>query len=427
MRPTKRRLTMAAVVAAATAISVAPPATANGGGRDGSAITWRSGWATAPQQPKPGWPMPNWSEQGFAGESIRQVVRLSTGGTRLRIRLSNRYGATPLRVTGATVALTDTGAAVAPGTVRPLTFGRRSSSTVPAGTEITSDATVLRTSPLQSVTVTMYVAQPTGPATFHDTGLATTYRADGDRRFDRDGAAFAGRTSQSWYYLTAVEVAAPRHHRPGPGTVVAFGDSLTDGYGSVPDANNRYPDELAERLVAAGTPRAVANAGISGNKLLTDSPCAGEKGVSRFRWDVLRQPGTRTVILQLGGNDIGQSGGRDVGCGAPPVVAAEQVIEGHRTLIRIARAHGIRVTGATIGPMKGNSGYYSADKEAVRDAVNHWIRTGGEYDAVADFDLALRDPADPDALRPAYDSGDHLHPNDAGRAAMAAAIDPDEL
>jgi lysophospholipase L1-like esterase len=275
------------------------------------------------------------------------------------------------------------------------------------------------------LSVTLYFAEPTGPATFHEGALTTTYRATGNRRFDYGTAAFAGETSHSWYYLTGVDVAGGS--RGSKGTVVAFGDSITDGYGSTHDATNRYPDELAERLVAAGTQLGVVNAGINGNKLLADSPCYGEQGLVRFQRDVLEQPGVRTAIVLLGLNDIGAGGFPDFGCGASPVVTAAQVIEAHRALIRAAHVHGVTIIGATLTPMKGAYGYDTPENETARDAVNQWIRISGEYDAVVDLDRALADPADPDALLPAYDFGDHLHPNDAGTKAIAAAINLNTL
>jgi lysophospholipase L1-like esterase len=349
------------------------------------------------------------------------VVRVSTGGTRVRVRLSNRYGDVPLRLSGATIAKAGEGAAIRPGTVRRLTFGRSPSPTIPAGAEAASDPAWLPIRPLEKLTITLYFAEPTGPATFHERGLTTTYRATGDQLLDPHGRAFEGDTSHSWYYLTGVDVAT----EPGraEGAVVAFGSSGTDGFGSTPGADNRYPDELAERLAAAGRPLGVLNAGISGNMLLTDFPCSGgDRGVARFRPDVLDQPGARTAIVLIGANDIGLAG-RDIGCARPPILTVAQLVEGHLTLIRAARARGVKIIGATLTPVKGSPWAYSEPNEELRDALNHWIRHSGEYDTVVDLDRVLADPADPDALLPAYDSGDHLHPNDAGMRAIAAAID----
>jgi lysophospholipase L1-like esterase len=377
---------------------------------------WTGAWATSMVAPDPDFPPGNWSG-GFANHSVRQLVRVSRGGSNVRIRVSNVFGAAPLRLAGAAIGQAGEGASVRPGTLRPLTFGRSLPTVVPAGQEAVSDATVMRVAPLERLTVTLSFAAPTGPATFHPIATATSYRATDDHRFDPDGGAF-GETSQSWYYLAGVEVAGRTSGQRG--AVVAFGDSITDGTFSTPDANNRYPDELAERMVAAGRPMGVLNAGVAGNRVLASSPGLGERATARFQRDVLHQPGVRTVIVLEGINDIGFGEG---GLGEP--VTAPQLIEGYRALIRAAHARGIRLIGATITPSKGAiyPGYDTDRGEAVRDAVNRWVRTAGEYDAVVDFDRALADPTDPDRLRRAYDSGDGLHPNDAGMHAMAQAID----
>lgn len=378
---------------------------------------WQGGWAASPQAPAAPFG-PNWSQQGFADQTVRQVVRVSTGGTRARVELSNRYGGTPLRITGATVARTDDGASVRPGSLQQLSFGRHRSATIPAGSELTSDALPFRTRALESLTVTLYLAGPTGPATFHLISSSTSYRAQGDHRSDRTGTAFT-ETSNSSYYLTGVEVSGGRPVR-GNG-VVAFGDSITDGVGSTVDADNRYPDELAERFAATGKPRSVVNQGIAGNQVTNDMDWAGEKGVARFRKDVLGEPGVGTVIVLEGINDIGASGTGAAGTPSPEVSVA-QLIAGHRSLIRQAHAKGIRAIGATLTPIGGSS-YDSPANEAKRQAVNDWIRTSGEYDAVADLDHTVADPADPARMTPAYDSGDHLHPNDAAYHAMAGSLD----
>ncbi|MFF8600641.1 SGNH/GDSL hydrolase family protein [Streptomyces sp. NPDC015232] len=403
---------------AATPTPAAAPAAAQPG--------WHGVWAASPQAPTAPFG-PNWSTQGFADQTVRQSVRLSAGGTRARIELSNRYGDAPLRITGATVARTAGGGAVEPGSVRPLTFGGgHGSATVPAGGTLLSDGVPFTTRALESVTVTLYLAGPTGPATFHHFAGATSHRAAGDHRADTSGAAFT-ETSSSWYYLSGVEVSggpatARPHRRDG---IVAFGDSITDGVGATPDADNRYPDELAERLAAAGRPRPVLNHGIGGNQVTNDTTWAGEAALARFREDVLTERGVGTVVLLEGINDIGGSGPAYPG-GPTPEVSVNRLIEGHRALIRQARAHGIKVVGATLTPIKG-SFYDTPENEAKREAFNAWVRTSGAYDAVVDFDRAVADPADPDRMLPAYDSGDHLHPGDAGYAAMAGALDLDEL
>ncbi|MFG1710386.1 SGNH/GDSL hydrolase family protein [Nonomuraea sp. M3C6] len=380
---------------------------------------WTAAWTTSPQRPGVGF-APNWSEEGFTDRTIRQTVRLSVGGDGLRVRLSNRFGTTPLHVAGLTVAAATGGAAIKPDTLRELTVAGKPAFAVPAGAELATDAVSYAVDALDSVTITMHLADPSGPATYHAQALATTYRAAGDHRRDGDGAAFT-ETSQSWYYLGGVDVTGAT----GDGIVV-FGDSLTDGTGSTPDTNHRFPDLLAQRLVTAGRARAVLNQGIGGNRVTVDSEWLGERATARFARDVLGQPGVRTVIILLGINDIGIS---EVAEASPfptfapyTEVSAEEVIAGHRDLIRQARAARLRVVGATVMPAKP-SVFSTMRSEGKRAAINTWIRTGGEYDAVIDFDRALTSPSVPDRLDGTFDSGDHLHLNDVGYQAMADAID----
>nr|WP_328707582.1 SGNH/GDSL hydrolase family protein [Streptomyces sp. GS7] len=382
---------------------------------------WRGGWAAAPQR-STGVFGKNWSEDGFARQTVRQVVRVSAGGAQARIKLSNRYGAAPLKVAGATIARTAQGASVQAGSVRQLTFGHGRSATIPAGGELLSDGVGLRVRALESVTVTLYLDAPTGPATFHAMAMATSYRAAGDHRSDVGAAAFT-ETSQSWYYLSGVEVAGggPVARRDG---VVAFGDSITDGYGSTVDTDRRYPDRLAERFAAAGRPRSVLNEGISGNQLTNSTSGFGEKAVVRFRKDALNTPNVGTVILLEGINDIGMSEWSGAPGGPTPAVSVRQLIAAQRELIRQAHGRGIRVIGATLTPFKG-AAYYTERGETKREALNDWIRTSGEFDGIVDLDHALADPADRGRIAPAYDEGDHLHPNDAGYRAMAEAVDVD--
>ena len=378
---------------------------------------WTGAWATSMITASPPlFGLPNWSLEGFANQSVRQVVRVTRGGSAVRIRLSNLYGATPLRLAGATLGVAGDGASVRSGTLRTLTFGHAPSTVLPAGRETASDAVRMPIFPLDRLSVTLFFAEPTGPATFHPMAFATSYRATGDHRLDPNAEAF-GETSVSWYYLPGVDVAGQEHEREA---IVAFGDSMTDGAMSTTDANNRYPDELAERLVAAGRPIGVLNAGISGNQLLASLPGYGASGLDRFRRDVLKQPQVRTVIVLEGMNDIAIS---EATRGEP--VTAAQLVDGYQTLIQAAHDNGIRIIGATIMPTKGTifPAYYTERGEAVRDAVNSWIRTGGAYDAVVDLDRVFADPTDPDRMRPEYNSGDGVHPNDTGMNAIAEAID----
>ncbi|HEV8561772.1 MAG TPA: SGNH/GDSL hydrolase family protein [Actinophytocola sp.] len=412
-----RRGALAAAVLVVSTVFAAPAAESSPG--------WVGTWASAQQEPTEIFGA-NWSATGFANQTVRQVVRVSAGGSVARVRLSNVYGSVPLRLAGAAIAEAGAGASVRPGTLRPLTFRHARGAVVPAGRELVSDPAVLGVAPLARLTVSLYFAEPTGPTTFHGNAEATSYRAAGDQRFSADGTAFT-ETTQSFYYLTGIDVTgrAPR------GAVVAFGDSVTEGALSTPDANNRYPDELAERLVAAGRPLTVLNEGISGNRVLRDSPCFGESALHRFQRDVLDRPGVRTVIVMEALNDIFDIAGIPFGpnCNAPnPDLTAEQLIEGHRTLIRAAHARGIRIIGGTVTPFKDNPyGVDTAQGEAIRHTLNHWILTSHEYDAVVDFSAAVSDPADPDLLRADLDSGDKIHPNDAGYHAMAAAINLNTL
>ncbi|XWT37049.1 SGNH/GDSL hydrolase family protein [Streptomyces noursei] len=387
-----------------------------------NSLSWSAGWATAVQRPSVGF-HENWAEEGFAGQTVRQTVRVTGSGTRARIRLSNRYGTAPLEVSGASIARAGAGAAVAPGSVRPLTFDGAASVRIPAGGEVHSDAAEVSVAALESLTVSLHFAGPTGPATFHAQAWATAYRAAGAQLGEVDPAVF-GETSVSWYYLAAVELADDDPARRD--AVVLFGDSLTDGFGSSVDADRRYSDALAERLAAEGRPLRVLNLGIGGNLLLNDSPWFGESAGARFERDVLAQPGVRSVVVLVGLNDIGFSE-VDLPTYKPnPDNAVERLVAGYRELIARAHAAGVRVVGGTILPFKGSE-YHTPVAEAKRRAVNEWIRTAGAFDAVADFAAALADPADPEALRSAYDSGDFKHPGDEGYRVMARAVDPAAL
>lgn len=376
--------------------------------------TWLDSWSAA-QIPAGDVLGPNWSTAGFAGHTVRQTVRPTLAGESVRITLSNLFGDRPLPITAATIALAGERAAVRSGTVRSLSFGSAPGAVIPAGAELTSDAVAYPVNARQPLTVTLYLARPTGPATFHYLANSTTYRAIGDHSADVDGSAFT-EAGNSWYYLTGLEVSGT----PNRDGVVVFGDSLTDGAGSLPDFDNRYPDVLADRLAVTDRPRAVLNTGIGGNRIVSDSAYVGERAATRFRRDVLDKEGIGTVILLAGINDIGASEVHEPWMRPNPEVTAEQLIDEYRSLIRMAHADGLRIVGGTLLPFRG-APYYSERGERVRDAVNVWIRDSGAFDAVVDFERALADPADPDALAEHFDSGDHLHPGPAGYSAMADA------
>ncbi|GAA4069009.1 SGNH/GDSL hydrolase family protein [Streptomyces shaanxiensis] len=367
-------------------------------------------WTASPQPPSEGF-TPNWSREGFWRQSLRQVVRLSAGGGRVRVRLSHAYGTSPVRVAGASVGRTAAGAGVEPGSLTRLTFGGAGEARIPPRGEIVSDDVPLAVAAGESVTVTLYFDATTGPATFHAQAFTTGYRGEGDLSADTGGEGFDAMT-ESWYFLTAVEVDSGRAD-----AVALFGDSITDGFGSTPDADRRWSDVLARR-----TGRPVLNAGIGGNLLLNDSAWYGERGVGRLRRDVLDQAGVDTLVVLLGLNDIGFSETDEQPTYKPaPVVEAEELVAGHRELIRQGRAAGLRVIGATLLPF-GGSDHWGEHAAKVSHELNEWIRCSGEYDAVVDLNRALADPADPDRLHPSYDFGDHLHPNDAGYEVMAEVV-----
>lgn len=422
---------LAVTTAVLTALVVSAAAPAPGEARQTSRAAegpvWTGAWGTAVQRPVEGsedWG-PNWSRRGFVDQSVRQVVRVSTGGSTVRIRLSNAYGTTPLRITAATVGRSAGDAQVWPGTARKLTFGGARGTTIAPGRDLVSDAEALRTSPLEKLTVTLYFADRTGPATFHRFTTATSYRAPGRHLTDAGGDAFTTSTN-AWYYLSGVEVSGPAS--PRRGTVVTFGDSLMDGTGAAPGTDTRFTDKLAERIAADRRPLDVVNAGISGNRILNGSPCYGDKATDRFRRDVIDRPGVRTVIVHLGGNDLAAPEMGDPCMGSAPHVSAHRIINAHKELIRAAHARGIKAVGATILPMKGALfPVYSKRGEKIRTTVNHWMRTSGAYDSVLDVDRAIANPADPAMPRPGYVFPDGVHPNEAGSHAIASAMNLDGL
>jgi lysophospholipase L1-like esterase len=382
---------------------------------------WIETWAASPQ--------PVWNADFLApinfprnlwNQTIRQIARVSVGGSQVRVVLSNEYGSQPLVIGAAHVGLSDSGAAIKAGSDRLLTFSRNESFTIPPGALAISDPVELSVPPLSSVAVSLFLPEVTPTATMHWDARQTSYIAAGNKVGDPDIKPDS--KFESRLFLSGILVDAPANAR----AIVTFGDSITDGDGSTVDANHRWPDLLAERLQAAdGAPVAVLNEGISGARVLTDR--MGVNALARFDEDVLSHPHADTVILMMGINDIGWPDSvLDPRAAAP---SAEDIIDGYEQLIARAHAHGMRIIGATLTPFavafKGTplEGYYSADKEKKRVAVNEWIRTSGAFDAVIDFDAVVRDPADPTRMLPAYDKGDNLHPNDAGYKAMAESID----
>ncbi len=345
-------------------------------------------------------------------QTVRMIVRTSIGGSRARVRISNGYGSDPLVVGAARIALRGKDSAIIPESDRALTFSGNPSFTIPPGAWIVSDTVELQVPRNGDLAISLFIANEPAAATVHLTGLHTTYISrPGD--YTKAAEIEAPMTAQSWYWIAGVDVLAPAE----AATMVAFGDSITDGATSTPDKDCSWPSRLAERLAADRAPAGVAvvNQGISGNRLLADG--AGVSALARFDRDVIAQPGVKWLIVLEGINDIGMSAMMG-GEGA----SAEDLIAAHKQLIERAHMHGIKAIGATLLPY-GGALYYSEKGEAMRQAVNQWIRTGGAYDAVVDFDAKLRDPQDPTQLNRAYYIDDHLHPNDAGYKLMAETVD----
>ncbi|WP_233273669.1 SGNH/GDSL hydrolase family protein [Streptomyces broussonetiae] len=393
---------MALAVVPLSTAHVAHAATSSPQGRGTRVSAWSPGMTT-------GGP-------SFANQTIRMVVHSSVAGSGARITLSNRYSTTPLDVGAVDVAVQASGGQATRGTIRNVTFGASRHVTIPAGDEAVSDVVPIPVSAGENLLVSMYVPGTTGMSTWHSDAFDTTYIASGNHTGDDSAAAF-GTTTTSWYYLAGLDVVSPTAR----GSVVAFGDSITDGYHSSTGTYSRWPDFLARRLLAEPGPQrlSVVDSGIGGNRVLTDvpNPWQGVSALKRFGHDALGQAGVRDVILFEGINDIGNNAGPE---GRP--LTAQDLIDGYRTLIDEAHSAHVRVIGATLMPDEGN-GYYTPAAEAIRQNVNRWIRTSGAFDGVIDFDRAMRDPSKPAALDPAYDSGDHLHPDDDGMKAMADAID----
>ncbi len=387
-----------------------------------SSSGWVETWAAAMTRPTD--MVANRGNHGFANETIRNVIFTSVGGQEVRVRLSNADGDRPLVIGAASVGAAGSDASLS-GPAYPVTFNGRRSVTVPIGEEVVSDPVAMPVSPLEDLAVSIYVPQATGPATVHFFAQQDNFLATGNHVSDTSSSAFPTR-DMSWYFLDGVEVLGADKKA---GSVVAFGDSITDGIGSTDGANDRWPDFLARRLDAEYGSEApgVLDEGIGGNRVLNSSACYGPSAVARFNQDVLDQPGVRAVIVLEGINDIGYSEDADVGCVAPTTnVTAAQIIGGYQKMIAMAHAHGIKVIGATLTPFE-SSWFWTVEGQAKLAAVNHWILTSHAFDGVADFARAVGVPGNPNYLDPAYDSGDGLHPSDAGYEAMADSINLSEL
>ena len=419
-----------ALAAIAGSIALAGPAPSESAeGRE----HWIGTWATAAQRPVPE------RLQTFRNQTLRLIVHTSAGGSRVRIRVSNAFGDRPLVIGGAHVARRRSGADIDPSSDRAVAFGGRATARVAPHAQAVSDPVAIDVPALSDVAVSLFLPEESAATTSHVTAKQTSYVGDGDAV--AKPTLPDAKTIRTWPFLTGVDVAAS----PRGAAIVAFGSSLTDGDGSTGDANMRWPDLMAKRLLETDPKReiGVLNEGIIGNRLLADidsprqaggpfadvlqklGPALGEAGIRRFDRDVLDQTGVRWVILALGINDILFPGSFTP---ASESVTAEQIIAGTRDLVARAHKAGIRAIGTTLPPAENATFsnptiyFYTPEKEAERRKYNEWVLHGGELDGVIDFDAAVRDPERPTRLLPAFDSGDHVHPNDAGYVATADIV-----
>jgi len=379
---------------------------------------WVGTWTASPQPVwAPDFLAPPKVPRNLWNQTVRELAHVSIGGTKIRLLLTNEYTNYPVAIGSVHVAISEKGAAIVPASDRTVTFGGKPSITIPPGAPALSDPIDLVVPPLSDVAVSVFVPEVTPIETMHWEGRQTAYIAAGDKTAEQDIKSDSTMTAK--VFLSAIFVDA----QPGARAVVTFGDSITDGDGSTIDANHRWPDNLARRL--SDRKIAVLNQGISGAKVLSDR--MGMNALARFERDVLSQPHADIVTMMMGINDIGWP--QSVLAPADKIPSADEVIAGHQQIIARAHLHHLRIIGATLTPFEDTFhgtplfGYYSDEKEKVRQAVNKWIRESGAYDGVADFDAVVRDPANPKHIKAEFDSGDHLHPNDAGYIAMADSID----
>jgi lysophospholipase L1-like esterase len=380
----------AATVSSAAAVRPAAAANPTSG-------YWTGTWATAPQS----------GGDTFSGQTIRQIVHTSISGTEARLQLSNAFGSSPLTISDVHVAEAGSGSAIVSGTDHTVTFGGSSSVTIPAGGTGISDTINYAVPGLTNLAISFYLPDNTGSSTFHQFSMANSYIASGDVS---GAASLSGaQTENSYFFLSSLDVQNPNSQ----GSVVTLGASITDGYASTVDGNDRWPDVLASRLNSAGDTIGVLNEGISGNRLLVDG--AGQSAINRFDRDVLGQPGVRWVIFSDDPiNDLGSTS---------PQPTSAQLISGIQQLIAAAHQNGIKFICSTLTPYQG-AGYWNQSGETARDAIDAWIRGGNNgCDGVIDQDTATHDPSNPTWYLPAYDSGDHLHPNDAGYQAIGNSVD----
>lgn len=409
---------MSALPLIAAAATVAPSAPTAKVGASALPAAWVAAWSAAAQAVPPPQNAPSFNKApDTAGRTVRQIIVPSLSGASVRVRVTNAFGAAPVTLRAITIGSAGRGPEILAGSLRTLTFGGKPEVTVPAGGAVWSDAVSLQVQASHPIAVSFVAPGNAIATTWHKLASQVSYvSGPGDFSSVADGAAFRGHmTSYVWLDRAAVEA-------PGAYAIVAIGDSITDGMRSTLNANRRWPDRFAALASSgAGAERvSIVNVGISGNRLLNDSPCYGKALDTRFATDALDQPGVRDVIALIGINDINfgwmpPHAGLD--CDVPHVrVTAADLISGYQRLIAAAHQRHLRIFGATLTPAS-----LPPEREAIRTEVNNWIRTSRAFDGVIDFDAALRDPSQPTRLLPRYDSDDHVHPSDVGYQRMAEA------
>ncbi|MBB6250859.1 SGNH/GDSL hydrolase family protein [Nitrospirillum iridis] len=408
----RRCLTCTVLLTAGFFMTLSPSA----GARADAPGTWVTTWASSPSLPIEKLPLPFWKPAPDLQGTVRYTVRVSAGGDQIRIRLSAETLPQDLIIDHATVALADDQGQMLPKTLRHITFAGQASARVLAGAPLLSEAIDMPVSAGGVLVVSLHLPQP-----------VTMPQADNNHHTDvlpgddqTEAPTLPGaRAEDAREIVSAILVRSDAQAR----TIVAFGDSITDGFGAKDRLMRGWPDQLAALLRARGIRNiGIANSGIGGNRILRGE--VGPSALARFDRDVLATPGVTDVVLLEGINDLGLSGLPTLRTSAThPTVTAEDIIDGYSQLIARARARHVAVHGATLTPALGATlpGYATPEKEVIRQKINHWIRTSGAFDDVIDFDAAVRDPGHPDHIRPEYDCGDHLHPSDAGYRAMAEA------
>lgn len=391
------------------------------GARAADTPRWTATWAAAIMADDPGSRLP---ASALRDVTIRQFLRISLGGPRLRLRLSNGFGTAPLDIDGIRVALADTATpgAIRAGSSRAVRFDGADTVTIPAGADYASDPIDLPVKGLTVLAITFHLREVPARQTVHYLSKSTSYVAQGNMP---DAVTLPAATPvEHWYQLAGVDVQGPLSAH----AVALLGDSITDGHGSTTNGNDRWSDVLAQRLAAdpRGRNMAVLNLGISGNRLLRDG--SGPSGIARLNREVLSQPGIAALIVLEGVNDLGGLSREGPVTPERRAAVVQGLIDAYAQIIAYAHARGVRAIGATILPFGGTHAYRSdADADADRQSVNAWIRAAGHFDAVIDFDAVMRDPANPAQLLPAYDTGDRLHPSPAGYRAMGRAIALEDL